>query len=425
MALRSQLFAGDSKLEAAAVSDPSHIQPGASGEHVRKIQMALNQIDGAALRLDGSYGPATAAAVLAYKQKRDIVNRKYQIKADNIVGKMTIAALDADLDEPGPPEISVVYGGRPSYSRSVRQRPIMRLAFAFPGGALTNLPAAPHPFVPVLTSTRWSPGDLGKIRCLQTAGYSTAVCTNDPDPTYNPSKPVSKKTTFMSNWDDPPPSVNEDDAPEDGGTVPLKNDPHFMRLKAFRPGDATITVRKADVARMLLVEVRQGAKGPVPGAALTKLRSGSKFFSAGSNEPHDPDPHGIFSGRPVNPKLGGRLINLGGETETPGFEDYQVDFIHSEDSKGGFRPWANDPDPSVLIPSNSASHITMRGTPLFDSFIPVIKRIAQQGCRFTYSGAAQYLANFQSQVPGKELENIADGTMQFGGASVLFTYEIA
>ena len=36
-----------------------------------------------------------ADAVLQFKVARDIVNRSYQTKADNIVGKMTIAALDA------------------------------------------------------------------------------------------------------------------------------------------------------------------------------------------------------------------------------------------------------------------------------------------------------------------------------------------
>src|SRR5947207_10279060 len=36
-----------------------------------------------------SYGPSTSAAVLAYKEKRDIVNRSYQTKPDNIVGIMT------------------------------------------------------------------------------------------------------------------------------------------------------------------------------------------------------------------------------------------------------------------------------------------------------------------------------------------------
>jgi hypothetical protein len=35
------------------------------------------------------YGPATSAAVLSFKQARNIVNRSYQTQADRIVGKMT------------------------------------------------------------------------------------------------------------------------------------------------------------------------------------------------------------------------------------------------------------------------------------------------------------------------------------------------
>jgi hypothetical protein len=97
MGLRSQLFRGDSKLEAAAVSHNSHITPGSIGPHVAKIQRALNILDGANLKEDGNYGPGTAAAVLAYKRKRNIINRSYQTQADNIVGIMTIAALDDEL----------------------------------------------------------------------------------------------------------------------------------------------------------------------------------------------------------------------------------------------------------------------------------------------------------------------------------------
>jgi hypothetical protein len=43
----------------------------------------------------GRYGASTAEAVLEYKRTRKIINFSYQTKADNIVGKMTIAALDA------------------------------------------------------------------------------------------------------------------------------------------------------------------------------------------------------------------------------------------------------------------------------------------------------------------------------------------
>lgn len=97
MALQSRLFRGDPQLEAAAVSDPAHLAQGARGDHVRKIQRALIRLDGATIAADGIYGPATAAAVLAYKQKRNIVNRAYQTRADNIVGKMTIDRLDKEM----------------------------------------------------------------------------------------------------------------------------------------------------------------------------------------------------------------------------------------------------------------------------------------------------------------------------------------
>jgi peptidoglycan hydrolase-like protein with peptidoglycan-binding domain len=99
MGLKSRLFRDDPKLEAAAVSDPAHIVPGATGEHVRKIQVALIKVDGAVIDQDGIYGAATAAAVLAYKKKRNIINHSYQAQADNIVGKMTVAALDKEMVE--------------------------------------------------------------------------------------------------------------------------------------------------------------------------------------------------------------------------------------------------------------------------------------------------------------------------------------
>ena len=44
-----------------------------------------------------TYGPSTAAGVLAYKKKRNIINFSYQTQADNIVGKMTIATLDREM----------------------------------------------------------------------------------------------------------------------------------------------------------------------------------------------------------------------------------------------------------------------------------------------------------------------------------------
>jgi len=101
MALISETFRGDKKLQACLLSDPAHVTQGASGEHVAKLQTALMMLDGAKIdqreTLKKNYGPSTAAAVLAYKTKRRIINLAYQTKADDIVGKMTIAALDREM----------------------------------------------------------------------------------------------------------------------------------------------------------------------------------------------------------------------------------------------------------------------------------------------------------------------------------------
>jgi hypothetical protein len=101
MPLESKLFKSDSALQNCLIDDNSHILLGATGEHVRKIQTALNQIDNAGIapaELSAAlYGQTTATAVLTYKKTRDIVNRSYQAQADNIVGKMTIAELDKDM----------------------------------------------------------------------------------------------------------------------------------------------------------------------------------------------------------------------------------------------------------------------------------------------------------------------------------------
>jgi hypothetical protein len=101
MPLISRFFRGDTKLEACLVSDPAHVTEGAAGEHVSKIQTALFVLDGA--KIDQGelyakhYGRSTAAAVLSYKRKRNVINYSYQTQADNIVGKMTIAALDKGM----------------------------------------------------------------------------------------------------------------------------------------------------------------------------------------------------------------------------------------------------------------------------------------------------------------------------------------
>jgi hypothetical protein len=101
MPLKSATFAGDERLEACLVEDRAHLTLGVQGEFVAKVQAALIFVDAVAItdqELETlTYGKSTAAAVLAFKKKRRIINRAYQQTEDDIVGKMTIRALDEEL----------------------------------------------------------------------------------------------------------------------------------------------------------------------------------------------------------------------------------------------------------------------------------------------------------------------------------------
>jgi hypothetical protein len=106
MPLKSKSFRGDPKLEAAAVSHPSHITLGATGIHVSKVQRALIQLfDQAAIERaelsEAKYGPTTKQTVQAFKSQdgKEIVNKSYQPSPDAIVGIMTMAELDKQLGD--------------------------------------------------------------------------------------------------------------------------------------------------------------------------------------------------------------------------------------------------------------------------------------------------------------------------------------
>ena len=96
------------------------------GDHVAKIQHALLVLGDVGIepseREDKRYGPSTASAVLSYKKKRQIINQSYQAQADNIVGIMTMAALDKEMvqSENGPRRVvttSCVVGTRSDSGR--------------------------------------------------------------------------------------------------------------------------------------------------------------------------------------------------------------------------------------------------------------------------------------------------------------------
>lgn len=101
MALVSNLFKASQRLQSCLLVDSMHVTPGASGDHVGLIQIALGELDG--LVIDQAeltakrYGPSTTAAVLSFKKKRKIINFAYEKTEDNIVGKMTIAVMDTEM----------------------------------------------------------------------------------------------------------------------------------------------------------------------------------------------------------------------------------------------------------------------------------------------------------------------------------------
>ena len=114
-------------LEACLVDDEAHVVEGASGDHVTKIQIALNRLsegrENFGLQVDGVYGPSTGDAVATYKnapQRR--ILQPGQTTADRIVGKRTIASLDAEMDvleneaPPGSDLISLSAGGPHDHS---------------------------------------------------------------------------------------------------------------------------------------------------------------------------------------------------------------------------------------------------------------------------------------------------------------------
>jgi hypothetical protein len=70
------------------------LRPGDSGDSVQALQQALTQLGYEPGTVDGSYGPATQAAVLAFQQAAEIT-------ADGVAGPETLAALNSALATTG------------------------------------------------------------------------------------------------------------------------------------------------------------------------------------------------------------------------------------------------------------------------------------------------------------------------------------
>lgn len=127
MPLQSTLFQDDPDLQACLTNDRAHLTLGVSGEQVAKVHFALFATDGLAIDQEEleskTYGRSTARAVLSYKTRRSIINRAYQSTPDDIVGKMTIASLDQEMQakegKPAPAQLCLCGSDQSSTLRRI------------------------------------------------------------------------------------------------------------------------------------------------------------------------------------------------------------------------------------------------------------------------------------------------------------------
>jgi peptidoglycan hydrolase-like protein with peptidoglycan-binding domain len=412
MPLQSQLLRGDPKLEAAAVSDPAHIVPGAKGEHVRKIQQALIQLDGATIDADGSYGPKTAAAVLAFKQKRAIVNRSYQTKADNIVGKMTMATLDTELliQERKPVFIQSI---NPVSSIRTRRGSGLLLAFSIGDSGTPRPPLTPSRPVgraaaPIVAQVAISPGETGTIQVIGGKG-GNLLRWQESDV-----KPVAKLRNAKQ------PGAGSEYAE-------VVADPEIFTYEGTRDIGETFFQwygpdppgKRSGVLSVLVLPRRsEYPQDPVPW-------SDSRFKS------------GLLSveGTPLNPLPGGKNINIFGRGESNGFADFSTSIkfcVDSPKTAGGtskpgeffLKPWTDDPrKPDVGIGPNSAKNICCRNSPIFPVTTDEIDRIAKPGCRVTFAGDLKFVELLRmTYIASGRARLIEEGPCGggFGGVAIIF-----
>jgi hypothetical protein len=88
-------------------------------------------------------------------------------------------------------------------------------------------------------------------------------------------------------------------------------------------------------------------------------------------------------GTPINPKGTGSKINIYGEGETPGFQDYATEARFKTGNNGITRPLTSG------IPDHSVSDISERDAPFSPATLSEIGRIAAPGCRITYASTQE------------------------------------
>lgn len=209
MQLSSNLFTKprrSARLDKCLVDDLAHValkQPREQGEHVTRIQLALLAImRNAQFGTEASraeYGPATAATVLQFKRERNILNTAlHQTVPDNVVGKKTIAALDAEMLKKQLP---------PGRQPRVKMGPAPFVRLGFTSGDLlvpmTGLDASDVaglglvlPMLPLDIFVRFDGGDAaseGQRQTVAEAAFSNKVST----PAYLQSHFVARGIFFV------------------------------------------------------------------------------------------------------------------------------------------------------------------------------------------------------------------------------------
>ncbi len=413
MSLRSQLFSGDAALESAAVSDPAHITPGARGEHVRKIQLALNQLDHASLTPDGAYGSGTAAAVLAYKRSRNIVNRSYQIQPDNIVGKMTITALDLELvaQEARPVIIRALH---PPAAPHPPRAPAVTVGFALAdggvsGGTVPRNQAVGRAPAPIVGEVVISPGGVGSLMTMGARG-GTLVRWQEGN---------LIAVAHLQEAKVPGAGSEHADVVSDTQTFIYRGAADICGQTWFQWFGPEPTNRRSGILTVFVL-VRKSTYAQKPVA-----RADDRFKT------------GLLSteGTPLNP-LPGRRINIFGRGESNGFEDYSSDIKYCADSKTetnpdgtavpgtAFKPWTNDPrKPEVGLAPKSVQNICCRNSPVHQVTIDEIERVASPGCRVTFAGDRGFAETLRRKfvdAGGATLRDEGPCGGGFGGFAIIF-----
>lgn len=305
MSLQSQFLRGDTKLEAAAVSDPAHILPGATGQHVAKIHQALIQLDEAIIdqgELQSSrYGPSTANAVLTYKRKRNLINHSYQTQADNIVGRMTMASLDQEMLKKeglssGPTRIEpLLPGPRPLDLASVLTSRRNGLRLGFQVGASLGLQGSPLilpdvPTQPAISMTIPVNG-FGIFRVLNGVGGTVACADEEKAKVFDPAEPLAH-----------------------GGTMRVIRDPHIFHVRGITPGQTMIVATNktqrglGDILTLLVGQSREVTVafhflGGPQGVATTRSRASIDAAVAVMNSIYAPQTNITFRNNGIFPLI--------------------------------------------------------------------------------------------------------------------------